>query len=68
MQQYRKVSSETHSQIFSEITSKVARTTAHSTSGVTLEEVLKTFHVAHAARVNVSQETRRGKSVGIRSK
>jgi len=54
MRQYRKVSSETRSRISLEITSKVARSTAHSASGATSEEVLKTSHVVHAARVNVS--------------
>jgi len=42
-----------------EINSKEARTTAYNASGATSEEVLKTSRVAHAARVNVSQETRR---------
>jgi len=62
MQQYRKVSSKTCSRIFSEITHEVARTIAHSTKGVTSEEVLKTSRAAHAARVNVSQETCRAKA------
>ena len=43
------VSSETRSRISSKITPKVARTTAHSASGTTSEEVLKTSHAAHAA-------------------
>ena len=51
--QYRKVSSETRSRISSEISPKVARTTAHNASGATSEEVLKISRVAHAARVNV---------------
>ena len=41
MRQYRKVSSETRSRISLEINPKVARTTAHSASGATSEEVLK---------------------------
>ena len=61
MRQYRKLSSETHSRISSEITPKVPRITAHSASGATLEEVLKTSRAAHAARVNASQETRKAK-------
>ena len=35
----------------------MARTTAHSASGVTSNEVLKTSCATHASRVNVSQET-----------
>jgi len=35
MQQYRKVSSESRSQISSKITLEVARTTAHNTKGAT---------------------------------
>ena len=57
MRQYHKVSSETHSRISSEITPKVARTTAQSASGATSEEVLKISCTTHAARVNLSQET-----------
>ena len=51
MWQYRKVSLETRSRISLEITPKVARTTAHSASGATSKEVMKT---SRAARVNVS--------------
>ena len=59
MRQYRKVSSETFSRIFSEITPKVAHTTAHNANGSTLEEVLKASRAVYAARVNISQETHR---------
>ena len=59
MWQYRKVSLETYSRISSEISSKVARTIAHNASGATSQEVLKPFRAARAARVNISQETRR---------
>ena len=62
MRQYRKVSSETRTRISSEITPKVARTTAHSASGATSKVVLKTSRIAHAACDNVSQETRRVKA------
>jgi len=58
MRQYRKVSSETHSRISSEISLKVARTSAHSTNGATSSEVLKTSCATHVVCVNVSQETR----------
>jgi len=57
MKQYRKVSSETRSQISSEITPEVARTTARNIKVATSEEVMKISRAAHAARVNVSQET-----------
>ena len=63
MRRYRKVSSETRSRISSEITPKVAYTTAHSASDATSEEVLKTSRVAHAARVNISQETRKASTL-----
>ena len=59
MRQYRKVSSETHSQISLEISPIVAYTSAYSTSGATSNEVMKISCATHAARVNVSQETRR---------
>jgi len=59
MRQYRKVSSETRSQISSEVTSKVVRTIAHNTSGATSEEVPKTSRAALAAHVKVSQATHR---------
>ena len=59
MRQYRKVSSETRSRISSEISPKVARTSAHSVSGVTSSEVLKTSCAARVVRVNISQETRK---------
>jgi len=62
MWQYRKVSSETCSRTFSEITPEVAHTTAHNAKGATSEEVLKISRTAHAACVNVSQETRRAKA------
>ena len=35
----------------------MARTSAHSASNATSNEVLKTSRAAHAARINVSQET-----------
>jgi len=54
MRQHRKVSSETHSRISSEITPKVARTTAHNASGSISEEVLKTSRAACAACINFS--------------
>jgi len=41
MRQYHTVSSETHSLISSEISLKVARTTAYNASGAALNEVLK---------------------------
>ena len=41
----------------------MARTIACSVSSATLEEVLKTSRAAHAAGVNVSQETRRAKAL-----
>ena len=56
MRQYHKVSSKTRSRISSEITPKVARTTAHSANGVTSEEVLKASRAAYTVHVNVSQE------------
>jgi len=59
MWQYLKVSSEARSQISSEITPKVARTTAHNASSATFEEVRKTSRIAHAARASISQETHR---------
>jgi len=59
MWQYCKVSYETCCRISSEISPKVARTTAHSVNGVTSNNILKTSHATHAVRVNVSQETRR---------
>ena len=37
----------------------MARTSAHSLSSITSNKVLKTSRVAHAAHVNVSQETRK---------
>jgi len=37
----------------------VACTFAHSASGATSNEVLKTSRAAHAVRINVSQETRK---------
>jgi len=37
----------------------VAHTTAHSASGATSEEALEISRVVHAARINISQETRR---------
>ena len=63
MWQYRKVSSETCSRISLEITPEVACTTAHNAKGTTSEKVLKISHSAHAARVNVSQETRMAKAL-----
>jgi len=36
----------------------VTRTTAHKTNGAISEEILKASRAAHAAWVNVSQETR----------
>jgi len=59
MRQYCKDSSGTHFRISLEISSKVSRTSAHNASGVTSNEVLKTSRVAHAVRVNISQETSR---------
>jgi len=53
MWHYRKVSFETHSRISSEITSKVAPTTAHSTSDATSNEVLKLSRAGRAPCVNV---------------
>ena len=58
MRHYHKVSSETRSRISSEITPRGARATAHSASGVTSNEVLKTSHAARATRVNIPQGTR----------
>jgi len=63
MRQYRKISSETHSRISSEITYEVAHTTVYNTNGATSEELLKTSRTVHAARVNVSQENRRAKAL-----
>jgi len=63
MRQYCKVSSETRFRISLEITPQMARITAHNAKGATSEEVLKTSHVAHAARVNVTQEIRRAKAM-----
>ena len=37
----------------------MARTTAHNASGATSEEALEISRVVHAARINISQETRR---------
>ena len=58
MRQYRKVSSETRSQISSGITPKMARTIAHNASSATSDEFLKTSQAARASRVNVPQGTR----------
>jgi len=55
MRHYCKVSSETRSGISSEITPQVARTTAHSASGATSNEVLKTSRATCASCVNVPQ-------------
>jgi len=55
---YLKISSETRSRISSEISPKVARTTAHNASCAASNEVLKTSCATHTARINVSQETR----------
>jgi len=63
MQQYCKVSSKTRPRISSEITPRVARTTAHSTNGATSEEVLITSCAVHAARVNIPQGTRRANAL-----
>jgi len=63
MRQYRKVSYETCSRISSEITPEVARTTARNARGATSQEVLKTSRAAHAARINISQETGKAKVV-----
>ena len=41
----------------------MAHPIAYSAKGATSKEVLKTSRAAHAARVNVSQETRRAKVV-----
>ena len=49
MRQYRKISSETCSQISLKIISEVAHTTAHNAKGTTSKEVLKTSRAAHAA-------------------
>ena len=57
--QYRKFSSETRSRISSEISPRVAHTSAYSTSGATTKEVLKTSRATYATRVNDPQETRR---------
>ena len=56
MWQYCKVSSETRSRISSKITPEVARTTAHNAEGAT-------SRATHAAHINVSEETRKAKTV-----
>ena len=63
MRQYYKVSFETHSPISSEITPKVAHTTAHNTCSIISEEALKTSSATRAARVNVPQGTRRANAL-----
>ena len=57
MRQYRKVSSETRFQVSSETFLKVTHALVHKASSVTFNEILKTSCEAHAACVNVSQET-----------
>jgi len=59
MRQYHKVSSEIRSRISSEISPRVARTFAYSSSDATSNKVLKTSRATYAAHVNISQETRR---------
>ena len=59
MRQYRKVSYGTHSRRSLKISPKVARTSAHSASSTTYDEILKTSRAAHIACINVSQETGR---------
>jgi len=54
---YCKVSSGIHSQVSSEIFSKVACIIAHNASSALSSEVLKTSLVAYMVCVNVSQET-----------
>ena len=54
MRQYRIVTSETRSWISSEITPGVLCPITYNAEGATSEEVLKTSHATHAARVNVS--------------
>ena len=54
MLQYHKISSGIRSRISSEISPKVACTSAHSASSATSNEVLKISRAAHAAPVNVS--------------
>ena len=57
VRQYCKVSFVTCSRISLEISPKVARYTAHSTSGATSNDVLKISRATHAACLNISQET-----------
>jgi len=57
--QYRKVSSETCSQISSGISPKVSCTTAHNASSPASNDVLKTSRVAQVANVNIPQGTRK---------
>ena len=64
--QYRRVFSETRSQVSSETSPKVACAIAHNASSAIFSEVLKTSRVARTTRVNVSQETRRASTLAHR--
>ena len=59
MRQYRRVSLETRSQVFSETSPKVSCAIAHNASNAMSSKVLKTSRLAYTTCVNVFKETRR---------
>jgi len=59
MRQYCRVSSGTRPQVSSETSPKVSCVIVHNANSAMSYKVLKISRVAHTARVNISQETRR---------